>query len=1238
MACISSLIFFNFAPNQDAIAAGPNRYWVGQSGVISRFCTSDALNSWSLADNNGTGSFALNDSGSARLRVDDLSGGYELNIENIKNNIPNLISLDKSTGKVELKIQDLSAGQVIQLRAREFNNGGNLVSTTNIGFPIVTAGSYIFNLNTVQFSSAMTQVQFVINTVNTNNIQGYVDLRTFNYTSSSILWSNPSNWSLSSNGTGGAGVPAASGLAIFGTGSGDCYLDTAINVLGIDMLTTFTGSIRQGDQPLSVNASHFDVLGGTFIGGDTDIELNTGSLRYTGGTFVSTSGNIITRKDLTLTGPSFYHNKGKILVNDNSVTITSSVSLYDLTFVSNSNTKSISVPVATGLNLEHDFSLEGAGRIDLNSGGKIYIQGDLHLLNTFKGGQGTADIVFNGTGVQRINGTQMPGYNRLPDDIIIDKPSGTLFINGTISPTRNLNLISGNVDASAATLYLSSSSATISGNWTFKEIIFDSNGATPAANNTYTVSDNSKITVTDKINITGLSNSILNKAGSGKIVLLGDLELTSTGTLGAGSCVISFEGTKDQKLMSQAIANSCRVPHLSINKTGGILTYSGIISSAGDFEYLQGNVDPGTSTFLFTTSNNVKGKAAFYDLIYSKITTGTNTHTLNDTVSVSNNFEQNGIGTITINGGQLDVMKNVTIANTPIGGNSSVIINLIGNTDQILSGTPTSGQGRIGGLIINKNSGTLYLENFITMTRDLTYIKGIVNAGQSTILMGSNVSNLQSQNGGNTMTLNNLSLYSSVTYLKSDLKLLSSLEILPGASLDATLSNYNIELQGDWKNAGTFTRRDGTVTFNGSTKQNITVTLKENFNNLNLSNTALIADAVQLNGNVQVYKQLLLNTSKVFLNNFNLTVGSGRASTTIGNLKVQKGWLHGGSVTRWLLNTKIADNDTAGFFPVGSAWDSRGVYISNPVTVSNGGSITLTHTPSAQVIPVSVPDGTATIVNRLNANWLITNTLITSGIFNLRIGGTGFGTIGNVNDLRIMAANSVIGNSGLNSGSILLPWVERTGLTPITLVNQFYIGSINRVQSPLPVTLLNYTAKNTDNGVLNSWTTGSELNNDYFNIQHSIDGIDYKTIGKIAGSGTVNQTRNYEYVHRDPAAGNNYYRLTQTDFDGKFEIFDPIVVQIKLEKELPAFELTKVFPNPFVDQFTIELKCIAEESLTIYLDNSLGNRIMELDKNTHYGYNEILINTNSDLTPGSYILTIMNKEGLKESIRLIKKN
>jgi hypothetical protein len=125
--------------------------------------------------------------------------------------------------------------------------------------------------------------------------------------------------------------------------------------------------------------------------------------------------------------------------------------------------------------------------------------------------------------------------------------------------------------------------------------------------------------------------------------------------------------------------------------------------------------------------------------------------------------------------------------------------------------------------------------------------------------------------------------------------------------------------------------------------------------------------------------------------------------------------------------------------------------------------------------------------------------------------------------------------------SSLPGWEEtsatRSGNTFSAMVyrfSQFSVGEATGFSNVLPVQLTQFTATPKTNSVAINWTTASEKDNAFFQIEHSVNGKDFKSIGSINGNGSSAQTISYSFEHTAPAEGVNYYRLKQVDVDGKF--------------------------------------------------------------------------------------------------------
>ena len=108
----------------------------------------------------------------------------------------------------------------------------------------------------------------------------------------------------------------------------------------------------------------------------------------------------------------------------------------------------------------------------------------------------------------------------------------------------------------------------------------------------------------------------------------------------------------------------------------------------------------------------------------------------------------------------------------------------------------------------------------------------------------------------------------------------------------------------------------------------------------------------------------------------------------------------------------------------------------------------------------------------------------------------------------------------------------------------------------LPVRLANFKATPANDETDLTWTTTSEINNDYFQVERSTDGIAYQAIGTVTGHGHSVHEIDYDFTDPSPAYGVNYYRLKQVDFDGKFVYSNIITAETSSN---PNFQL---YPNP----------------------------------------------------------------------------
>ena len=141
--------------------------------------------------------------------------------------------------------------------------------------------------------------------------------------------------------------------------------------------------------------------------------------------------------------------------------------------------------------------------------------------------------------------------------------------------------------------------------------------------------------------------------------------------------------------------------------------------------------------------------------------------------------------------------------------------------------------------------------------------------------------------------------------------------------------------------------------------------------------------------------------------------------------------------------------------------------------------------------------------------------------------------------------------------------------------------------SVLPVSLLSFDAYCDDNYVRLQWKTASELNNDYFILEKSIDGILFLEIAMISGQGSSNKLTQYEFLDFNDSDKPIYYRLSQIDYDGKKTIYKPLVSQCG-NGDAISFKVV----NPAHNQIILLSNKLLNQEVTAYLYDMGGKQLM----------------------------------------------
>ncbi len=360
----------------------------------------------------------------------------------------------------------------------------------------------------------------------------------------------------------------------------------------------------------------------------------------------------------------------------------------------------------------------------------------------------------------------------------------------------------------------------------------------------------------------------------------------------------------------------------------------------------------------------------------------------------------------------------------------------------------------------------------------------------------------------------------------------------PGAS------TFTLYLGGNFtNNGGTFTMTASSNStciedFNGTGAQTIGGSQATTFHNLTIDNTFATNDQITLNNDATVDYVLTLTDGIVNPNGNILLLGAG-ATTTIG------------SAASYIDGPMSYDISTANAttlnFPLGNGNDYRPVSLALKYTIAHNNIYTAQlYDADANAIGYALPGNVSNISKvhyyliSINSNPLFISSA------NLTIN---YSTINGANDG--VADNGNLGIVESNSGPVS-PWVDispavgggsanGTGNITSKAFTKFdsYFALANRTPgtNPLPIELLFFKASCENNSTKLSWATASETNNDYFSVEKSQDGFTFENINNIPGAGNSNNTLFYSATDEKPFSGTTYYRLKQTDFNGKLYLF-----------------------------------------------------------------------------------------------------
>lgn len=193
----------------------------------------------------------------------------------------------------------------------------------------------------------------------------------------------------------------------------------------------------------------------------------------------------------------------------------------------------------------------------------------------------------------------------------------------------------------------------------------------------------------------------------------------------------------------------------------------------------------------------------------------------------------------------------------------------------------------------------------------------------------------------------------------------------------------------------------------------------------------------------------------------------------------------------------------------------------------------------------------------------------------------------------------------------------------------------NAAFTVLPVDLLSFSGYRDGSRNQLRWTTSTEQNNKGFEVQRSLDGVNYSPIGfvnSLAPGGYSTNQLDYAFTDNNVTGLKQFYRLRQVDFDGKYKISN--IVLLKSDK--PAvITIDGMFPNPATTTINLLLASPNKDKAVMLITDVNGKSIMQRNMNLEAGSNTMPVDI-SGLPGGTYLVRMISSTGEVSTGKFVK--
>jgi len=827
---------------------------------------------------------------------------------------------------------------------------------------------------------------------------------------------------------------------------------------------------------------------------------------------------------------------------------------------------------------------------------------------------------------------------------------------------------------SQATLASGTFTSVVTGNWS-NPGTWDL-GAVPTASDNVVIGNGTVVTLDGNYSCTnltvggGTSGTLLVGSSTTGLTLniLGDLKVKSAAVFKANNLFaathtinltghITQNGTFNMRPVSTSVCNFVfnKNGNQTISGTGGTTTFSRMTLNMGtsasnilhitttNFSAASNFLTLTNGTFKFSVPSNAVTLNAFTSTTTIPATCGIIMNSPNSVFYAHSTLNYQGsltctTGTVTIGdaadeslisdgaditltsgtiniAGRLDRLNSIALTNLVISG-GTLNVNTIGSTSVTSSPFTINTSGSVfnmtAGSIVVRNAGASNLGYTNINSSSYTFSGGTLQIGDAST-PASQTMLITTDRPIAALVVN--STNSPAARLASALTVTGNVNVNATASLQC--NNYNLTTGGTLTVDGTLTTGSNTVTFNGSAAQQIAGSNAAiSMNNLTVSNTS---GDVTLNNNgiVNVNGTLNFTSGRIILGTNDLVITSGNAITGYGSSSfvVTDGTASAGGALR--INNLTAARD----FPIGVSTTSYTPVLNfvNAGTADNY---------SARVFAGVLTGGTTgspMTNNVVDRTWLINEEIPGGSSVDFRFQWT---TSEEAPTFDRMDCAIRYYNSGTSSWDIPGSWGAATPNPAPTyyasrsIVSTFPSFSVHSGSASLPVELLSFhVTLNPSNQTDIVWETASEFNNNFFTVERSANNKTWMRIAQIKGAGNSSQVIQYSSIDANPKAGNNYYRIRQTDYNGN-QTCSPI-------KHIYKLAQVSTQPISITNQGSQALRVQFNETVsgtaTTYIYDAQGRQVKLVESENVEANQSILIDCSS-MTKGVYYVMVRDNE------------